>query len=115
VVCAAYFSVIIGHLYKMGSDEILQRYILEFERSSILIDIHGGVVGGHYAGRETAQKILRTGLWWPTLHQDSKVYCNVCDVCQRTRRPSQRDKMPLNPQMMLQSFKKLAIDFVGPI
>lgn len=62
------FSVIVEHLYKMGSDEILQQYVLEFERSSILMDAHGGVAGGHYAGRETAQKILHVGLWWPTLH-----------------------------------------------
>ena len=31
VVCTVDFSVIAGHLYKMGNDEILRRYILEFE------------------------------------------------------------------------------------
>lgn len=62
------FYFIAEHLYKMGNDEILRRYVLEFERSNILADAHGGVTGGHYAGRATAQKILRAGLWWPTLH-----------------------------------------------
>jgi len=89
----------------MGTDEILQWYVPEFERSSILTDAHGGIAGGHYAGRATMQKILHTGLWWPTLHQDSKAYCKAYDVCQRTRRPSQRDEMPLNPQMTLQPFE----------
>lgn len=42
----------------MGSDEILHRYVTEYERQSILAEAHGGVVGGHYAGRATAQKIL---------------------------------------------------------
>jgi len=79
------------------------------------MDTHGGTVGGHYVGRETAQKILRAGLWWPTLHHDSKAYSKVCDVCQRTGRPSRRDELPLNPQMMLQPFGKWAIDFLGPI
>jgi hypothetical protein len=32
VVRAADFSVIAGHLYKMGNDEILRRYVPEFER-----------------------------------------------------------------------------------
>ena len=81
VVCAVDFSVISRHLYKMGYDEVLQRYVSEFERRSILVDAHGGTVGGHYVGRVTAQKILRIGLWWPNLHQDSKWYCKVCDVC----------------------------------
>jgi len=66
-VLATYFSIIVKHLYKMGSDEILQQYVLEFERRSIPVDTHGGVAKGHYVGRVTAQKVLHTGLWWPTL------------------------------------------------
>ena len=106
VVRAAYFSVIAGHLYKMGNDEMFHRYVPEFERSRILVDSHGGTAGGHYVGRATAQKILRTVLWWPTLHQNSKAYCKECDVCQWIGRPLQRDEIPLNPQMTLQTFEK---------
>jgi len=109
------FTVIAGHLYKMGNDEILRRYVPKFERGQILAKAHGGVSGEHYAGRATAQKILCAELWWPTLHQDSKAYYRTCDICQRTRKPSRRDEMTLNPQMTLQLFKKWAIDFVGPI
>jgi len=58
----AKLSVIEGHLYKMGLDEILRCYVPEFERSSILIEFHGGATGGHYAGKETMQKILHAGL-----------------------------------------------------
>ena len=58
----------------MGNDEILRRYVPEFERGQILAEAHGGVAGEHYVGYATAQKILRAGLWWPTLYQDSKAY-----------------------------------------
>lgn len=53
VVRVADFSLIVGHLYKMGQDEILHRYVPEHERQSILTEAHGGVVGGHYVGKAT--------------------------------------------------------------
>eukprot|EP00253_Pinus_taeda_P004038 PITA_04038 len=81
----------------------------------ILVEAHGEVVGGHYAGKETSQNILRLGLWWPTLHKDSKAYCRACNACQRTSGPLQRDEIPLNPRVLLQPFEKWAIDFVGVI
>lgn len=54
VVHASNFSVVVGHLYKMSADEILQRYVLDFEHGSILSKAHVGDAGGHYAGKATA-------------------------------------------------------------
>jgi len=85
----------------MGLDEILRKYVPEHERQMILIEAHGGAAGEHYAGKDTAQNILRGGLWWPTLHKDAKEYCRACDMCQRTRKYSRRDEMPLVPQVTL--------------
>ena len=49
------YQLIIGHLYKMGVDNILLRYVLEHEWPRILAEAHKGLVGGHYAGKSTAQ------------------------------------------------------------
>eukprot|EP00253_Pinus_taeda_P031233 PITA_31233 len=104
-----------GHLYKTGNEEILRRYVLEFKRGKILAEAHGGFAGGHYVGRATTQKIICIGLWWQTLHKNSKAYNQACNVCQWTQKPSRRDEMQLNPKMTLQTFKKWEIDFLGPI
>ena len=82
VVKATDFTLIAGQLYKLGPDEILQRYVLEHERQQILTKAHASIAGGHYAGKPTAQKILTARLWWPTLHKDVKEFCKRCDVCQ---------------------------------
>jgi hypothetical protein len=75
VVCATDYQLIARHLYNMGIDSILRRYILDHERPRILIEAHEGIAGGHYAGKDTTQKVLRIGLWWPMIHRDSKEYC----------------------------------------
>jgi hypothetical protein len=38
----------------------------------ILEESHEGLARGHYAEKTTTQKVLRDGLWWPTLHRDDK-------------------------------------------
>ena len=64
-------------------------------------EAHAGVARGHYAKILVVQKVLTTGLWWPIVHKDAKEFCRTYDVCQRTGKPSQRDEMPLNPQVTL--------------
>ncbi len=53
---------------------------MELERPLILVEAHEGITGGYYAGKETTQKVLKDGLWWPTLYKDAKDYYKACDV-----------------------------------
>jgi hypothetical protein len=54
----------------------------------VLVEAHEGIARGHYAGKSTTQKVLHTGLWWPTIHKDAKEYFQNCDVCQRVGNPT---------------------------
>ena len=94
---ASNFQLIVGHFYKMGAGEILWRCILPHEQENILEEAHAGIAGGHYGGWAIVQKVLRTGLWWPTLHNDAAGYAQSYDVCQRIGKPSQRDEMLIIP------------------
>jgi hypothetical protein len=100
------YQLIAGHLYKMGADIILRRCVFEYEWPKILAEPHEGIVGVHYAAKDTAHKVLCAGLWWPKVHKDAKGYFQNCDVCQRVGKPNKRDEMPLRPQVTLQVFEK---------
>ena len=82
VVKAADFTLIAGHLYKLGPDEVLRRCVMPHEKDAIIREAHSGTAGGHFAGKPIAQKILDAGLWWLTLHiKDTKDFCRCCDIC----------------------------------
>ena len=46
------------------------------------------------------------------MHKDAKEYYQTYDVCQRVGKPSKQDEMPLMPQVTLQVFDKLDVDFI---
>ena len=80
------YTLIVGHLYKLGADEILCHYVFYYERPWVMIQAHVGVAGAHYVGKETMRKILQAGLWWPTIHMDTKSFCRHYDIYKRTRK-----------------------------
>ena len=101
VVKAADYMLIVGQLYKLGPNEILCRCVFDHERQWVMTKAHAGVSGGHYAGKATMRNILQVGLWWPTVHMDTRKYCRDFDKCEIMGKPSRRDEMPLAPQITL--------------
>jgi hypothetical protein len=67
----AHHYIILGDtLYHRGIDSIFRRCLTFAEAKKALNDYHSGACGGHMFGYDTAQKILRTGYFWPSLFKD---------------------------------------------
>lgn len=49
--------------------------------TNFLRESQESVARGDNAGKSTAHKVLRVGLWWPLIFHDAKQYCKTCNVC----------------------------------
>ena len=82
---------------------------------SSFYEAHEGISFRHKTRKERTTKVLNIGLWWLSLFQEAKKCCKHCDVYQCIGRPSLRDELPLFLFMVLESFEKWEINFIGTI
>jgi len=102
------------YLFKYCPDQIIRRCLPEEEHQSVLTFCHKLACGGHFGPRKTAEKVLQSGFYWPTLFKDAYTFCKLCDRCQMTGRITRKDMMPLTPILEVKIFDLWGIDFMGP-
>ena len=102
------------HLYKEGVDGVMRRCVPEYEQQEILRKCHSSAYGGHHAGDRTAQKVLQSGFYWPSLFKDARKFILSCDECQRVGNISRRNEMPMNYSLVIEPFDCWGFDFMGP-
>ena len=93
---------------------IIRRCVPENEQGKILNECHALPYGGHFSGERTAQKILQSGFYWPTIFRDCAEWVKLCDRCQKIGNISSKNEMPLKGIMVIQIFDVWGIDFMGP-
>ncbi|KAL6312658.1 hypothetical protein AAG906_010389 [Vitis piasezkii] len=49
-------------------------------------------------------KVLQSGFCWPSLFKDAHTMCKSCDKCQRLRKLTRKNMMPLNPILIVDLF-----------
>ena len=90
------------------------RCIQEDEIYDILHACHDEPCGGDFTDRRIGHKVLQLGYYWPTIFKDVKKYVQACNSCQRMGHLGQAEKIPLQPQLVVEPFKWWALDFIGP-
>ena len=80
----------------------------------VLERCHASPYGGHHGGERTAQKILQSGFFWPSIFKDAHAFVKSCDQCQRMGTIVKRHEIPLNNILKVEVFDVWGIDFMGP-
>jgi hypothetical protein len=117
---ASKYLILGNSLFQRSVDGLLLRCIDDITTQKILKQIHGSTdsnlhIGGHFAAKTIAFKILRTRYYWPFIFQDSFKFTRACDKCQKFTGRGQFSAMPLQPVLPDFPFSKWGLDFIGPI
>ena len=84
-------------------------------RHRIMEVAYGSIMGGHLGIKKTTDNI-ESAFYWPGIQSAITRFCKSCDVCQKTVNKGSVPKVPLQEMPLIDtSFKRVAIDLVGPI
>ena len=100
---------------KIGGQEVDQLVLPQGRRLEVIKFTHDGATSGHLAVKKTLQKISQV-FYFPAMKNLVKKYVAGCPECQKRRRVTVRDKVPITPVIRPQSaFEHVQVDIVGPI
>jgi len=109
------YSWISNELFKIGPDFVIIICVRKDEITDILRACHDEPCSGNFADKRTTNKIFSLGYYWLSLFKYEKQYVKRCDNCQRVGKPTPSNEIPLQPQVLIESFEKWDLSFVGPI
>ncbi|XP_074377208.1 uncharacterized protein LOC141718723 [Apium graveolens] len=76
------YCIIGSVLYRRALTEPLLRCLGPKEADQAILEVYTGICGEHLGGKNLALKIIRQGLYWPTLRKDCEDFIQKCQACQ---------------------------------
>ncbi|XP_052080712.1 uncharacterized protein LOC127718696 [Mytilus californianus] len=116
---SSYFIMKSGILYRVyvtpSEEEIYQVVLPQKYRAIVLELAHDIPLSGHLGIKKTRDRILHH-YFWPGMFEDVAMYCKSCHVCQLRSTKGKSAKVPLVSIPSIDvPFRRIAIDFVGPL
>ncbi|XP_074376873.1 uncharacterized protein LOC141718391 [Apium graveolens] len=108
------YYVIGSSLYWRALSEPLLRCLTLEEAHLAMVEVHTRICGEHLGGKNLALKIIRQGLYWPTIRKDCEEYVRKCQACQLHGNVDHRPTTKLNYVLVPCPFFQWGIDIVGP-
>ena len=68
-------------LFKRCPDQVMRRCVPQEEQLEILSKCHSSPYGGHFGSQKTAQKVLQSRFFCPSLFKDCHQHVQNCDRC----------------------------------
>ncbi|GJU16760.1 reverse transcriptase domain-containing protein [Tanacetum coccineum] len=111
---AARYTMINGTLYKKSFLGPWLRCVGPLQANYVLREIHEGSCSMHSGPRSVVAKAIRTGYYWPTMHEDARKLIRECNDCQIHRPVPRNPQQNLTPITSPWPFYKWGIDIAGP-
>jgi hypothetical protein len=109
------YCILNGNLYYKDVGGILLNCLLKYEDDKALQEFHEGDCGGDLSWKNTANKILRAGFYWPTLFADVHKKVTSFHKCQIFEGKRKLLPLPLKPISIEAPFQQWGLDFIGEI
>ena len=113
---AGYFvhDGILYHKERIFGQEVEQLCLPKTRRAQAIKLAHD-TFGGHLASKKTKAR-LKLSFTWPTIAADVNRACEVCDYCQKHRRVTVYDRVPISPVPRSSTvFDCFVMDTLGPL
>ncbi|XP_023748530.1 uncharacterized protein LOC111896779 [Lactuca sativa] len=108
------YALINGELYRKGFTAPWLKCVDQAKWREILQEAHAGQVGAHEGARALTGKVLRMGVYWPTIQQDALDVAKKCGECQSYTPVQANPPVPLHNISSPWPFYQWGIDIVGP-